>query len=113
MERLSAQDLMMIWPEDRGWAQDIGALAILDGATLLDGDGRFSIELAREHVRRRHISFLASASACTSPGSVSAGRYGWTGRWSTLPSTFERFRFLLRPINHSFCSHVRICAADV
>jgi diacylglycerol O-acyltransferase / wax synthase len=53
MERLSAQDLMMIWPEDRGWAQDIGALAILDGATLLGGDGRLSIELAREHVRRR------------------------------------------------------------
>jgi diacylglycerol O-acyltransferase / wax synthase len=53
MERLSAQDLMMIWPEERGWAQDIGVLAILDGATLVDGDGRFSIELAREYVRLR------------------------------------------------------------
>jgi diacylglycerol O-acyltransferase / wax synthase len=53
MERLSAQDLMMIWPEDRGWAQDIGALAILDGASLVDADGQFSIESAREHVGRR------------------------------------------------------------
>jgi hypothetical protein len=32
MDRLSANDLMMLWPEDLGWPQDIGALAILDGA---------------------------------------------------------------------------------
>jgi diacylglycerol O-acyltransferase len=53
MERLSPQDLMMIWPEDQGWAQDIGALAILDGTTLFEPDGRFSIESAREHVGQR------------------------------------------------------------
>ena len=53
MERLSAQDLMMVWPEDHGWAQDIGALAILDGRTLLDRDGRFSIEVARRHIGAR------------------------------------------------------------
>jgi diacylglycerol O-acyltransferase len=44
---------MLIWPEDQGWPQDIGALAILDGKTLRDGDGRFPIQAAREHVARR------------------------------------------------------------
>jgi len=53
MERLAAQDLMMVWPEDQGWSQDIGALAILDGRDLLDADGRFPIDAVREHVGRR------------------------------------------------------------
>jgi diacylglycerol O-acyltransferase / wax synthase len=53
LDRLSAHDLMMLWPEDVGWPQDIGALAILDGSGLADADGRFSIEQAREAVRRR------------------------------------------------------------
>jgi diacylglycerol O-acyltransferase / wax synthase len=53
MERLSAQDLMMLWPEELGWSQDIGALAILDGGRLLDADGCFRIETAREEIARR------------------------------------------------------------
>jgi diacylglycerol O-acyltransferase / wax synthase len=53
MERLSAQDLMMLWPEEFGWSQDIGALAILDGRRLLDTDGRFRIEVARDEIGRR------------------------------------------------------------
>ena len=53
MDRLTAQDLMSLWPEELGWSEDIGALAILDGRSLLDGDGRFMIERAREEIRRR------------------------------------------------------------
>jgi diacylglycerol O-acyltransferase / wax synthase len=53
MDRLNAQDLMMLWPEELGWSQDIGALAILDGRPLLDADGRFRIETAREQVGAR------------------------------------------------------------
>jgi diacylglycerol O-acyltransferase / wax synthase len=53
LDRVTAPDLMLIWPEERGWPQDIGALAILDGKTLGDGDGGFPIEAAREHVARR------------------------------------------------------------
>jgi diacylglycerol O-acyltransferase len=53
MERLTAQDLMMLWPEELGWSQDIGALAILDGGRLLDADGRFRIETAREEIGQR------------------------------------------------------------
>ena len=53
MDRLSAQDLMMLWPEELGWSQDIGALAILDGRRLLDADGRFQIERVRDRVQER------------------------------------------------------------
>ncbi|HEX6675942.1 MAG TPA: wax ester/triacylglycerol synthase family O-acyltransferase [Actinomycetes bacterium] len=53
MDRLTAQDLMSLWPEELGWPEDIGALAILDGRSLLDADGRFLIERAREEIGRR------------------------------------------------------------
>src|SRR4030095_2174243 len=36
MERLSAQDLMNLWPDEFGWPMDLGALAILDGTQLID-----------------------------------------------------------------------------
>jgi diacylglycerol O-acyltransferase / wax synthase len=44
---------MLLWPEEFGWSQDIGALAILDGGRLVDADGRFRIETAREEIGRR------------------------------------------------------------
>jgi diacylglycerol O-acyltransferase / wax synthase len=53
MERLGAQDLMTLWPEELGWPQDIGALVILDGSGLLDADGRFLIEKARHVIGSR------------------------------------------------------------
>src|SRR6266516_2191512 len=53
MERLSAQDLSMVWPEDFDWPQDIGALGILDGSRLLEPDGRFPVEVVREQIGRR------------------------------------------------------------
>jgi hypothetical protein len=52
MERLTAQDQLMLWP-DEIWPQDIGALAVLDGSSLLDTDGRFRIEAVREAVAAR------------------------------------------------------------
>jgi diacylglycerol O-acyltransferase / wax synthase len=53
IDRLTAQDLMSIWPEEMGWSQDIGALAILDGSGMHDSDGRFRIETARGEIGRR------------------------------------------------------------
>jgi WS/DGAT/MGAT family acyltransferase len=53
MERLTAQDLMNLWPDEFGWPMDIGAVAILDGTRLIDPDGRFKIEVAREAIARR------------------------------------------------------------
>jgi diacylglycerol O-acyltransferase / wax synthase len=53
IERLTAADLMLVWPEARGWPQDIGGLAILDGHRLLDASGRVRIDAARHHIGRR------------------------------------------------------------
>ena len=53
VQRLTPQDLMMLWGEDFGWPQHIGALAILDGTQLFDPDGRFRIEAVRAAVERR------------------------------------------------------------
>ena len=52
MERLTAEDQLMLWP-DEIWPQDIGALAVLDGSGLLDPDGRFRIEAVRRGDRGR------------------------------------------------------------
>jgi WS/DGAT/MGAT family acyltransferase len=53
VERLSAQDLMMLWPEELGWSQDIGALVVLDGGRLLDAEGRLAIERVRDRIAER------------------------------------------------------------
>jgi diacylglycerol O-acyltransferase / wax synthase len=53
MERLTAADLSMVWPEDFGWPQDIGVLAVLDGSDLVDADGRLAIERVRDRIGRR------------------------------------------------------------
>ena len=42
-----------LWWDDFGWPGDIGALAILDGTSLLDRDGRFRIEAVRRAVEAR------------------------------------------------------------
>lgn len=52
MERLTAEDQLMLWP-DEIWPQDIGALAVLDGSSVLDPDGRFQIEAVREAIAGR------------------------------------------------------------
>ncbi len=53
MERLGAQDLITLWPDQVGWPQDIGALAILDGSRLLDPDGHLRIEAVRAAIEGR------------------------------------------------------------
>jgi len=52
MERLTAEDQLMLWPDDI-WPQDIGALAVLDGSSLLDPDGRFRIGDVRDAIASR------------------------------------------------------------
>jgi diacylglycerol O-acyltransferase / wax synthase len=53
LDRLTAPDLMLIWPEDYGWPQDIGALAILEGESLADANGGFPVQAVREHIAGR------------------------------------------------------------
>jgi WS/DGAT/MGAT family acyltransferase len=53
MDRLSAADLMMVWPDDYGWPADIGALVVLDGRRLVSENGTFDLERVRAHVASR------------------------------------------------------------
>lgn len=50
IERLTGADLAMLWPDDLGWPQDFGALAILDGDPLLDPTTDDGIRELRERV---------------------------------------------------------------
>jgi len=42
----------MLWPDEL-WPQEIGALAVLDGSSLLEPGGRFRIEAVREAIEAR------------------------------------------------------------
>jgi WS/DGAT/MGAT family acyltransferase len=53
MDRLSGQDLSMLWPDDFGWPQDIGVIAVLDGTELFDADGRLRLGKIRDTITRR------------------------------------------------------------
>ena len=53
LERLTASDLFLLMWDDYGWSSDIGGLAILDGAGLLDRDGRVRIEAVRRELEPR------------------------------------------------------------
>jgi WS/DGAT/MGAT family acyltransferase len=53
LDRVTAPDLMLIWPEEQGWAQYIGALITLDGRSLFDANGGFLIGPMREAISRR------------------------------------------------------------
>lgn len=44
---------MLLWSDDFGWPEVIGALAFLDGTGLLDPDGRFRVETVREVIGSR------------------------------------------------------------
>jgi len=52
MERLSAEDQLLLWPDEL-WPQDIGALAVLDGSDLLEPDGRVRIEEVLQAIESR------------------------------------------------------------
>jgi diacylglycerol O-acyltransferase / wax synthase len=53
MERLTAQDLCMLWPDDVGWPQDIGALLIVEGGSLVGPDGRIRVHALRDFIDAR------------------------------------------------------------
>jgi hypothetical protein len=53
LDRVTAADLMLIWPEKEGWPQVIGALAVLEGRSMVDTDGEFPIGTIRETVGNR------------------------------------------------------------
>lgn len=53
LERLTASDLFLLMWDDYGWSSDIGGLAVLDGARLIDRDGGIRIEAVRDQLELR------------------------------------------------------------
>jgi diacylglycerol O-acyltransferase / wax synthase len=53
LQRVSASDLFLLLWDDYGWSSDIGGLAVLDGAILLDAGGRVRIEAVRAQLEPR------------------------------------------------------------
>jgi diacylglycerol O-acyltransferase / wax synthase len=53
LDRVSASDLFLLLWDDYGWSSDIGGLAICDGTSLLDRDGRVRIEAVRTRLEPR------------------------------------------------------------
>lgn len=52
-DRLTAADRAVLWPEDFGWPQHLGVLAVLDGTRLLDSTGRLRVDAVRAGLKRR------------------------------------------------------------
>jgi diacylglycerol O-acyltransferase len=53
LDRLTASDLFLLLWDDYGWSSDIGGLAICDGTSLLDPEGRVRIEAVRGQLEPR------------------------------------------------------------
>jgi diacylglycerol O-acyltransferase len=53
LQRLTVSDLFMLLWDDYGWPNQIGGLAILDGTSLLDHNGRVRIEAVRRQLEPR------------------------------------------------------------
>ena len=53
LDRLTASDLFLLMWDDYGWSSDIGGLAVLDGASLLDHGGRVRIDAVRSQLEPR------------------------------------------------------------
>jgi len=53
LDRLTVSDLFLLLWDDYGWSSDIGGLAICDGTSLLDPEGRVRIEAVRGQLEPR------------------------------------------------------------
>jgi diacylglycerol O-acyltransferase / wax synthase len=53
VDRLTGEDLSMLWPDRLGWPQDIGMIAVLDAAPIVDSAGRLRIGQVREAIDGR------------------------------------------------------------
>ena len=53
LERLTASDMFLLLWDDYGWSGEMGALAVLDGSTLLDDTGDVRVDAVRRHLAPR------------------------------------------------------------
>jgi hypothetical protein len=105
LERLTASDLFLLLWDDYGWSTDIGGLAILDGTSLLDDEGRVRVDGSGDTSSRGCTWCLASGSCCTGPASAWAGPCGSTLLRSISPTTSESTRLPRQVTTASYCRH--------
>jgi diacylglycerol O-acyltransferase len=53
VDRLTGEDLSMLWPDRLGWPQDIGVIAVLDATPIVDPAGRLRIGRLRAAIDGR------------------------------------------------------------
>lgn len=53
LDRVTASDMFLLLWDDYGWSSDIGGLAILDGTSLYDPEGRVRIDAVRQQLEPR------------------------------------------------------------
>lgn len=53
LDRVTASDMFLLLWDDYGWSSDVGGLAILDGTSLHDPDGRVRIDAVRQQLEPR------------------------------------------------------------
>ena len=103
MERLTAEDLVMLWPDER-WPQEIGCLAVLDGQSLLDPDGRFLIEKVRTAVAG-HLHLVPRFRQVLSRPRLGLGTPLWVDAPAFDLSDHVRVRQLPAPADESRLLH--------
>jgi hypothetical protein len=107
LERLTASDLFMLLWDDYGWPNQIGGLAILDGASLLDRDGHLRIEAVRRHIEPRLAAVPRFRQLLDRPRRGWAGPCGSTLPASTSPTTSASTRWPLPATRPSYCRPAR------
>ena len=112
MERLTAEDELMLWP-DEIWPQDIGALAVLDGSSLLDRDGRSRMEAVRQAVAGRLHLVPRFRQPPTYHRDGWAVRCGWMLPTLILTTTLRSFDFRRPATRLSCCAQLSRCGGDV
>lgn len=83
VERLTPADLAVLWPEDFGWPQDVGLLAMLDAPGLDVERLRFHVESRAGALPPRFVRALRRASGmCPTPATSLNARLGPSRRYA-------------------------------
>jgi len=112
LERLTSSDLFLLLWDDYGWSSDIGGLAVLDGTSLLDRDGRVRIEAVRRHLAPR-VHLVPRFRQLLYRPRLGLGWPLWVDAPpSTSPTTSESTRLPLPAAKPSYCRHARNWRGD-
>lgn len=76
IERLAGTDLSMLWPDDLGWPQDIGGLAIVERRHFVDAEGELRLDELRSCIEAKLPAMRHFRQVLRRPG-FGCGRPFW------------------------------------